>query len=181
MWPGPATSTPTCCPSRAGPRPRTPRHPGHPIQPRLLGQESRSWRKLRCTAAERLETADARLYSTQVQQRAHIRADHRGPLWTDGCLLTCAYAAVRVQVPVSGGQGVAGSNPAVPTVFRTLLRDVQQQYSSTQGRLLGDDGGCHVSVAVRLDGRRTDLQRLRQLAPMLAGKAEALLPGAARR
>jgi hypothetical protein len=42
----------------------------------------------------------------------------------------------RVSLPVSGGQGVAGSNPAVPTVFRTLLRHVQQQYSSTRGRLL---------------------------------------------
>ena len=31
---------------------------------------------------------------------------------------------------VTGGQGVAGSNPAVPTIFRTLIRCVQQRYSS---------------------------------------------------
>ena len=76
------------------------------------------------------------LYSSQVQQRARITADHGGPLGTAERSLTLAYAAVHGQVPVSGGQGVAGSNPAVPTVFRTLLRHVQQQYSSTRGRLL---------------------------------------------
>jgi hypothetical protein len=51
-------------------------------------------------------------------------------------LLTWPYAGMHVHVPVSGGQGFAGSNPAVPTVFRTLLRHVQQQYSSTRGRQL---------------------------------------------
>src|SRR5450631_2370401 len=76
------------------------------------------------------------LYSSQVQQRARITADHGGPLGTAERSLTLAYAAVHGQVPVSGGQGVAGSNPAVPTVFRTLLRHVEQQYSSTRGRLL---------------------------------------------
>ena len=76
------------------------------------------------------------LYSSQVQQRARITADHGGPLGTAERSLTLACAAVHGQVPVSGGQGVAGSNPAVPTVFRTLLRHVQQQYSSTRGRLL---------------------------------------------
>jgi hypothetical protein len=72
------------------------------------------------------------VYSSRVQQRARIRAHHRGPLRTAERMLTWAYAAVPLQVPVSGGQGVAGSNPAVPTVFRTLLRNVQQQYSSTE-------------------------------------------------
>ncbi len=55
------------------------------------------------------------LYSTRVQQRARITADHGGPLGTAERSLTLAYAAVHGQVPVSGGQGVAGSNPAVPT------------------------------------------------------------------
>jgi hypothetical protein len=31
---------------------------------------------------------------------------------------------------VTGGQGVAGSNPAVPTIFRTFIRQVQPKYSS---------------------------------------------------
>ena len=85
------------------------------------------------------------LYSSQVQQRARITADHGGPLGTAERSLTLAYAAVHGQVPVSGGQGVAGSNPAVPTVFRTLLRHVQQQYSSTRGRLL--KSACGLSLA----------------------------------
>jgi hypothetical protein len=60
------------------------------------------------------------LYSSQVQQRARITADHGGPLGTAERSLTLAYAAVHGQVPVSGGQGVAGSNPAVPTGQRQL-------------------------------------------------------------
>jgi hypothetical protein len=35
-------------------------------------------------------------------------------------LLAWAYAAVLVQVPVSGDQGVVGSNPAVPTEFSQI-------------------------------------------------------------
>ncbi len=67
------------------------------------------------------------LYSSQVQQRARIPAHYGEPLRTNERLLTWPYAGARVCMPVSGGQGVAGSNPAVPTVFRTLLRHVQQQ------------------------------------------------------
>ena len=59
------------------------------------------------------------LYSSQVQQQARIPAHYGEPLRTNERLLTCASTAVRVHVPVSGGQEVAGSNPAVPTVFRT--------------------------------------------------------------
>ena len=76
------------------------------------------------------------LYSSQVQQQARIPAHYGEPLRTTERTLTWPYAGMHVHVPVSGGQGVAGSNPAVPTVFRTLLRHAQQQYSSTRGRLL---------------------------------------------
>ena len=55
------------------------------------------------------------LYSSQVQQQARIPAHHGEPLRTNERLLTCSYAATQTRVPVSGGQGVAGSNPAVPT------------------------------------------------------------------
>jgi hypothetical protein len=55
------------------------------------------------------------LYSSQVQQQARIPAHFREPLRTNERLLTCASAAAHVSLPVSGGQGVAGSNPAVPT------------------------------------------------------------------
>ncbi len=55
------------------------------------------------------------LYSSQVQQRARIPAHYGEPLRTNERLLTWPYAGARVCVPVSGGQGVAGSNPAVPT------------------------------------------------------------------
>ena len=61
------------------------------------------------------------LYSTRVQQRARITADHGGPLGPAERSLTLAYAAVHGQVPVSGGQGVAGSNPAVPTGQRGFV------------------------------------------------------------
>jgi hypothetical protein len=57
------------------------------------------------------------LYSSQVQQQARIPAHYGEPLRTNERLLTCASAAVRVNLPVSGGQGVAGSNPAVPTEY----------------------------------------------------------------
>ena len=93
------------------------------------------------------------LYSTRVQQRARITADHGGPLGTAERSLTLAYAAVHGQVPVSGGQGVAGSNPAVPTIFRTLLRHVQQQYSSTRGRLLRSACGLRVAAMRSADSR----------------------------
>jgi hypothetical protein len=56
------------------------------------------------------------LYSTRVQQRVCTQAHHGVPLRTTERTLTWPYAGARVQVPVSGGQGVAGSNPAVPTV-----------------------------------------------------------------
>ena len=55
------------------------------------------------------------LYSSQVQQQARIPAHYRVPLRTTKRTLTWPYAGARVCVPVSGGQGVAGSNPAVPT------------------------------------------------------------------
>jgi hypothetical protein len=55
------------------------------------------------------------MYSTRVQQRVCIQANHWVPLRTTKRTLTWPYAGPRVCVPVSGGQGVAGSNPAVPT------------------------------------------------------------------
>ena len=64
------------------------------------------------------------LYSTRVQQRARIQAHHGVPLRTTKRMLTWPYAGARVCVPVSGGQGVAGSNPAVPTVQRCFLISV---------------------------------------------------------
>jgi hypothetical protein len=57
----------------------------------------------------------AGMYSTPVQQPACIQADHGTLLRTTGCLLTWVCAAVSASLPVSEGQGVAGSNPAVPT------------------------------------------------------------------
>jgi hypothetical protein len=74
------------------------------------------------------------LYSSQVQQQARIPAHYGEPLRTIKRLLTWPYAGARVRVPVSGGQGVAGSNPAVPTVFRTRVRQVQPKYSSQRDR-----------------------------------------------
>jgi hypothetical protein len=93
------------------------------------------------------------LYSSQVQQQARIPAHYGEPLRTNEPLLTWPYAAVHGRVPVSGGQGVAGSNPAVPTVFRTLLRHVQQQYSSTRGRLLRSVCGLSVADIRSADSR----------------------------
>ena len=58
------------------------------------------------------------LYSSQVQQPARIPAHYGEPLRTIKRLLTWPYAGARVNLPVSGGQGVAGSNPAVPTGHR---------------------------------------------------------------
>ena len=55
------------------------------------------------------------LYSSQVQQQARIPAHYGEPLRTTERTLTWPYAGMHVHVPVSGGQGVAGSNPAVPT------------------------------------------------------------------
>src|SRR5271165_2167165 len=45
------------------------------------------------------------LYSSQVQQQARIPAHYGEPLRTNERWLTCASAAVRVNLPVSGGQG----------------------------------------------------------------------------
>ncbi len=36
---------------------------------------------------------------------------------------------------MAGGQGVAGSNPAVPTIFRTRVRSVQQESTAAAPKL----------------------------------------------
>jgi hypothetical protein len=51
------------------------------------------------------ETADACLYSSRVQQRARIRAHHRGPLRTAERMLTWAYAAVPTGAGIWGSRG----------------------------------------------------------------------------
>ena len=61
------------------------------------------------------------LYSTRVQQRVCIPENHGVPPRTIKRTLTWPYAGSRVYVPVSGGQGVAGSNPAVPTIFERFF------------------------------------------------------------
>src|SRR5450755_1834962 len=54
------------------------------------------------------------LYSSQVQQPARIPAHYGEPLRTAERLLTLACAGVRVNLPVPGGQGVAGSKSRRP-------------------------------------------------------------------
>jgi hypothetical protein len=54
MRPQPASSTPPCCPSASGSSAPTTLTPDHPGRPRPLEGESRSWLKLRSTAAQRL-------------------------------------------------------------------------------------------------------------------------------
>jgi hypothetical protein len=88
---------------------------------RNTGAGKRIVAKVETHASRTAETADACLYSSRVQQRARIRADHRGPLRTTGCLLAWAYAGVIVRVPVSGGQGVAGSIPPSRLFFERFF------------------------------------------------------------
>jgi hypothetical protein len=59
---------------------------------------------------------------------------------------------------VAGGQGVAGSNPAVPTIFRTLVWHAQQESTAT-GLPRGEPGASESGTTwgrLRLDATESE-------------------------